>query len=405
MTTENSDVVALSDEASSADTPQEEVIDWEARAKAAEDRASKAENDLKSQRGRRNRQQEQNDLVLQLSNQQRITDRKLDALMKAMGTGDTDTLPEQLTSIQGEQANLNATAAYTNTWTSLSEDLVSLVQDEQGIDLIDLQTSPELAEVRTMWTDAHNRKDVRGLQAAVSEAQKVMRQVERGQRSTKPAEPSRLADLEEVMLSAGDSLASLGVIRGSKEARKMTVTSGRKWQGLLRTYNLSGPLARTSEALLNNLWGSRAAFLTWKASGTASSHLLFQLVPSMHSTEGIEFGLWPTPTTQDNPQVRGQGKTLGTRRGTTLGGAVRVWPTPRASEYKDTGPVGSKSHTHMLDRQYLCAAAKEEAFPSGKLNPTWVEWLMGFPTGWTELNHSEMPLSPKSSRKSEEQSS
>ena len=56
MTTENSDVVALPDEASSADTPQEEAIDWEARAKAAEDKANKAENDLKAQRGRRNRQ-------------------------------------------------------------------------------------------------------------------------------------------------------------------------------------------------------------------------------------------------------------------------------------------------------------------------------------------------------------
>ena len=22
----------------------------------------------------------------------------------------------------------------------------------------------------------------------------------------------------------------------------------------------------------------------------------------------------------------------------------------------------------------------------GQLNPTWVEWLMGFPTGWTDLN-------------------
>jgi len=211
VTTENSDVVALSDEASSGDTPQEEVVDWELRAKAAEDKVSKAENDLKAQRGRRNRQQEQSDLVLQLSNQQRITDRKLDALMQAMGTGDTDTLPEQLTSIQGEQANLNATAAYTNTWTNLSEDLVSLVQDEQGSDLIDLQTSPELAEVRTMWTDAHNRKDVRGLQAAVSEAQKVMRQVERGQRSSTPAEPVTAEDSGAFDMDTGPSAGGSGM--------------------------------------------------------------------------------------------------------------------------------------------------------------------------------------------------
>jgi hypothetical protein len=211
VTTENSDVVALTDEASSGDTPQEEVVDWELRAKAAEDKVSKAENDLKAQRGRRNRQQEQSDLVLQLSNQQRITDRKLDALMQAMGTGDTDTLPEQLTSIQGEQANLNATAAYTNTWTNLSEDLVSLVQDEQGSDLIDLQTSPELAEVRTMWTDAHNRKDVRGLQAAVSEAQKVMRQVERGQRSSTPAEPVTAEDSGAFDMDTGPSAGGSGM--------------------------------------------------------------------------------------------------------------------------------------------------------------------------------------------------
>lgn len=28
---------------------------------------------------------------------------------------------------------------------------------------------------------------------------------------------------------------------------------------------------------------------------------------------------------------------------------------------------------------------------AGQLNPTWVEWLMGFPIGWTELNVSETP--------------
>ena len=25
----------------------------------------------------------------------------------------------------------------------------------------------------------------------------------------------------------------------------------------------------------------------------------------------------------------------------------------------------------------------------GQLNPTWCEWLMGFPTGWTDLSASE----------------
>jgi DNA (cytosine-5)-methyltransferase 1 len=27
---------------------------------------------------------------------------------------------------------------------------------------------------------------------------------------------------------------------------------------------------------------------------------------------------------------------------------------------------------------------------SGQLNPTWVEWLMGWPLGWTDLKPSEM---------------
>lgn len=36
------------------------------------------------------------------------------------------------------------------------------------------------------------------------------------------------------------------------------------------------------------------------------------------------------------------------------------WPTIRASEYKDVGPVGSKSHDHMLGKNYLCAVVTQE---------------------------------------------
>tara|TARA_Y100000593_G_scaffold71668_1_gene131634 strand:+ start:490 stop:1143 length:654 start_codon:yes stop_codon:yes gene_type:complete len=139
---------------------------------------------------------------------------------------------------------------------------------------------------------------------------------------------------------------------------------------------------------------------------------------------------WPTPTTQDNAQVRGQGKAVGNKRGTTLGGAVRmwptptamtggqgvapshkegghgwnigaavqdslsddpvrVWPTPRASEWKGVGPIGSKSHQYRLDRKYLDATVQEAEQRTGRLNPNWVEWLMGWPIGWTALEPVE----------------
>ena len=33
---------------------------------------------------------------------------------------------------------------------------------------------------------------------------------------------------------------------------------------------------------------------------------------------------------------------------------------------------------------------------SGQLNPVWVEWLMGYPAGWTDCEDSETPSSPRS---------
>jgi hypothetical protein len=48
-------------------------------------------------------------------------------------------------------------------------------------------------------------------------------------------------------------------------------------------------------------------------------------------------------------------------------------------------PVGSKSHAHMDKRDYLCAKVKDVNQPTGQLNPAWVEWLMGFPSGFTDL--------------------
>ena len=222
-------------------------------------------------------------------------------------------------------------------------------------------------------------------------------------RSTTTSEPSTQIDLEELTSSAAVFRASPSPLPGSSEAQKMTEISGRKCCELLKLYKVGGSLAKMSEALLTSHWASSAAFLTWKASGTAPSHLLFQLAPSAPRIDATASGLWPTPTGQDNPQVRGVGKTIGTKRGTTLGGAVRMWPTPTAIEDAAGTPAGKMQG--MLGNHPDIRGTTQAEWSLGSLNPTWVEWLMGYEIGHTDLGHWEMPSSRKSSRKSGAQSS
>lgn len=80
--------------------------------------------------------------------------------------------------------------------------------------------------------------------------------------------------------------------------------------------------------------------------------------------------------------------------------AAGLLPTPRASEWKGVGPIGSKSHLHRLGRGYLDATMQAHSGRTGRLNPRFVEWMMGFPPGWTEvaLPASETRSSRKSSK-------
>lgn len=76
--------------------------------------------------------------------------------------------------------------------------------------------------------------------------------------------------------------------------------------------------------------------------------------------------------------------------------ASGLWPTPRASEWKGVGPIGSRSHEYRLQKGYLDATVQHVEKRTGKLNPQWVEWLMGFPLGWTDSKHWETRSSRKS---------
>ena len=63
---------------------------------------------------------------------------------------------------------------------------------------------------------------------------------------------------------------------------------------------------------------------------------------------------------------------------------ARRWPTPVASMAKGSSPAaltrrsGADRLNDRLDHAVM-------ALDGGHLNPEWAEWLMGWPTGWTDL--------------------
>jgi len=103
--------------------------------------------------------------------------------------------------------------------------------------------------------------------------------------------------------------------------------------------------------------------------------------------KGIEKGLWPTPTATER-----SGTNPKTGKGHGLSKAVKNWPTPTASDHKGSGPTNIRKDGKDRKKDRLDYAVEQK---SGTLNPTWVEWLMGLPTGWTDLDSWVTELSPK----------
>jgi hypothetical protein len=69
--------------------------------------------------------------------------------------------------------------------------------------------------------------------------------------------------------------------------------------------------------------------------------------------------------------------------------ALSPWPTPTARDWK-SGKASDATH----DRN----SRPLSEVVGGALNPTWVEWLMGFPLGWTDCGPLATPSCPKSQR-------
>tara|TARA_R110002126_G_scaffold78656_1_gene195787 strand:+ start:780 stop:1562 length:783 start_codon:yes stop_codon:yes gene_type:complete len=117
--------------------------------------------------------------------------------------------------------------------------------------------------------------------------------------------------------------------------------------------------------------------------------------------------MWPTPTAVTRPMegnVRlyrakiSAGEMTEQEAEAILGKSVweaqgkvkQMWPTP--THGKLAGGSGAFQKVADLYSDGTISDEERKAMQAGnggRLNPTWVEWLMGFPTGWTDLKDSE----------------
>ena len=198
-----------------------------------------------------------------------------------------------------------------------------------------------------------------------------------------------------------DFLASHSQSQENGQAQKITAISG---QNCLELYALSNRHGASLKTCVDYLvsrtdWYSRIVYLTWKPLVTNTKRLLFQLVPSTPSTDGIEFGLfaaqnkmelWATPTAH-NAKESGCPSEYD-RKSPTLaaeanaGMPARMWPTPQASDDRDRGNLSSGAIKRRREKGKQIMLSQSVSQESGALNPDWVENLMGYPVGWTNLD-------------------
>ena len=240
------------------------------------------------------------------------------------------------------------------------------------------------------------------------------------------------------------------LLRGSGPEKATSGGSSGRLCGWFAEWERGGSSWKTSQGSF--LWGSDQYSENWPKAGMIRSGFAYPREPWELPTSGSGGFAWPTPTTQEvvppNAELteRGRRKTKDGRSSHSVGLADlarlihKNWPTPQAENFRQRS--GERSGEMGLDRmakwatpsaglhndgenpkqwreRWMIHASKpkdqatragvpltiqavessppHQDLPTGsesrpKLNPLFVEMLMGLPPGWTDYDRLEMGL-------------
>src|SRR5581483_1466416 len=156
--------------------------------------------------------------------------------------------------------------------------------------------------------------------------------------------------------SAADSPASLGVSQEGDSARKTSAGSGLSSQDAFATFDPITCSWRTSQGSLWEDWATYSE--AWPSWGSMRTGRVYRQPPLVRPIFGGESSFWLTPVARD---YKGYTKREG---------------------------------------ESICNQLRRIHGGSGAPNPTWLEWLMGFPIGWTDVSPEPKPSATPSYPKS-----
>jgi hypothetical protein len=237
--------------------------------------------------------------------------------------------------------------------------------------------------------------------------------------------------------SAADTPASHSAPQENDEAQTTHDTYGRGYETPLAHYDPDTRSWKTSGDI--SLWGEQPSLESLPKSGMTRNGVLYQQPDWVRPIDESGSSLWPTPTAVTRPMegnVRmyrakinagemteaeaeailgksvweAQGKIpamwptpvsssamaedISTVRERLDNGkpyksrlieAVAMWPTPRAAQGEARNHTVYARSTDKPQNLENRLAQADPTLIGGKLNPACVEWLMGFPIGWTDL--------------------
>jgi hypothetical protein len=154
--------------------------------------------------------------------------------------------------------------------------------------------------------------------------------------------------------SAVDIPANHLALQDNAKEQTTQDTCGHGYEQPLANYDHATQSWKTCEDI--SLWGEQKSLERLPKSGMTRNGVLYQQPEWVRPIDVNESSLWPTPTTAN-------------------------WVTSTSVDSTREQMLNGEKYSSRI----VQAVALAEPTATGYLNPEWVEWLMGFPIGWTDL--------------------